>query len=193
MSNEIPVSLKKHCRAKKQRRDHTSVQQIVLCGDFDMCSQVELLIFIISGVKWLFVEKDLKGLLDDGSFFPPRSDLYPLLDVLILQAWDKVVWQSIPAVTVILSVCWSLCPFKDSANAASPNPKSWSAAQSILSYCTMIQASCKIWMWLIFSGKLLVSGWLLAAAGCTSSSSSPPATRLHSSSLWLSHYSSIKV
>lgn len=145
MSNEIPVSLKKHCRAKKQRRDHTSVQQIVLCRDFDMCSQVELLIF------------------------------------------------TIPAVTVILSVCWSLCPFKDSANAASPNPKSWSAAQSILSYCTMIQASCKIWMWLIFSGKLLVSGWLLAAAGCTSSSSSPPATRLHSSSLWLSHYSSIKV
>lgn len=155
-----------------------------------MCSQVELLMFIISGVKWLFVEKHLKGLVDDG--VSSCSNFYPLLNVLILQACDKVVWQSIPVVTVILSLCWSLCPFKDSANAASPNPKSWSAAQSIVSYCTVIQTSRKTWIWLIFSGKVLVSGWLLAAAGCTSCSSSPPATGLHSSSLWL-NYSSIKV
>lgn len=187
--------------------DDTSVQQIVPCAVFDMRSQVELLMVLVycfRGEMIIQGKEDLKERVESldrfninkscqNNFFPLRSNFYPLSGGLILQACDKVFWQSIPAVAVISSLCWSLCLSKDGTNAATPNPTSWSAAQSVVSYYTVIQTSHRIWMWLIFSGKLFVSGWLLAAAGYTSSSSSPPATGLHSSSLWLSHYSSIKV
>lgn len=129
----------------------------------------------------------------NGVFFLP-SNFYPPLAVLILQACTGVFQQSsLLSLIVILSLCWSLCQYKNSESAAPPNPKSENAAQSSLSYYTGIQASYRIWMWLIFSGKLFVSGWLLAAAGYTGSSSSPQAAGLRSLSSWLSHYRSIRV
>lgn len=206
MSNEIPVWLKRRCRARNAaERWHVSATDCAV-----RCLWHALTSGGANGFGLLFQRwNDYSGKRGfEGTcgvvrfninkscqnyFFPLRSNFYPLSGGLILQACDKVFWQSIPAVAVISSLCWSLCLSKDGTNAATPNPTSWSAAQSVVSYYTVIQTSHRIWMWLIFSGKLFVSGWLLAAAGYTSSSSSPPATGLHSSSLWLSHYSSIKV
>lgn len=82
-----------------------------------MRSLVEVLMVSVcfSGEIIIQGTEDLKERVEDGRidltstkvdksffFFPPlRSNFYPLSGGLILQACDKIFWQSIPAVTVI--------------------------------------------------------------------------------------------
>lgn len=128
VSNAILVWLKKRPLVKNAVEwSHVSATDCAAQQLWRAHSQAEILIIfiIVSGAKRFFRKKRRIHWIDSTLCQQKltKAEFFFLAFQRSSPFRRPNLARIIPAVTVISSLCWSLCPFKDSVTAASPNPK----------------------------------------------------------------------